>query len=102
MVLSIAHTFYRLRERVRLISRVVLLRLLVELGMVIELGTPHATYLSDAARSFGPNKCAPSKCFCQSALAVFSGNARSTEARFCWFIAIKPLNNLQNFLFLSA
>ena len=43
MVLSIAHTFYRRRERVRLVSRAVLLRLLFELGMVIELAAPHPT-----------------------------------------------------------
>jgi len=91
--------FYRLRERVRLVSRAVLLRLLFELGMVIELGTPHPTYLPDAARSFGPNKCTPSECFCQSAMAVFSGNVRSTETRFSWITAIHPRNHFANSLF---
>jgi hypothetical protein len=78
------------------------LRLLFGLGMVIELGTPHPTYLPDEARSFVPNKCAPSECFCRSALAVFSGNVRSTETRFFWITAIQPRNHLANSLFSSV
>ena len=66
--------------------------------MVIKMGTPHATYLADAARRFGP-KCLLSACSCLSALAVFWGGVCSTEARFCWITGIRSRKHLANSLF---
>src|SRR6185369_8012395 len=69
--------------------------------MLIELGTPHATDLPDAARRFGPNKCAPSECSCPSAPTGFSGGVCSILARFCWITVVQFRNHLANSLFLS-
>src|SRR6185369_13898815 len=69
--------------------------------MLIELGTPHATDLPDAARRFGPNKCAPSECSCPFAPTGFSGGVCSTLARFCWITVVQFRNHLANSLFSS-